>query len=168
MSGYAWGPARSSLTVCPAQQDTWPEVHLADHRPGLNIVFRPNYAHRAIGEVSQPLSCRYRAGRLSLLNMTPTWAFLTNHANILLVIAQDPDLRLRDIAERVGVTERTAQSIIGDLCDGGYLIRGKQGRRNSYQVQSQLPLRHRLCVGQPVADLLNALLWPKEAVPAAA
>ena len=71
-----------------------------------------------------------------------TWTFLTNHAHVLLAIAAEPDLRLRDIAERVGITERAAQRIVSELEVAGYLRVRREGRRNSYRVQRNLPMRH--------------------------
>ena len=69
-----------------------------------------------------------------------SWAFLTNHARVLLCIAHDPGVRLRDIAARVGVTERTAFGIVTDLTEAGYVVKHKDGRRNRYQIQAHLPL----------------------------
>jgi len=68
------------------------------------------------------------------------WSFLTNHARVLLCIAHDPGVRLRDIAASVGVTERTAYGIVTDLTDAGYVVKQKDGRRNRYQIQTHLPL----------------------------
>ena len=68
------------------------------------------------------------------------WSFLTNHARVLLCIAHDPGVRLRDIAARVGVTERSAYGIVSDLTQAGYVLKHKDGRRNRYQVQTHLPL----------------------------
>jgi DNA-binding IclR family transcriptional regulator len=68
------------------------------------------------------------------------WSFLTNHARVLLCIAHDPGVRLRDIAARTGVTERTAYGIVTDLTEAGYVVKHKDGRRNRYQVQAHLPL----------------------------
>jgi hypothetical protein len=70
----------------------------------------------------------------------PAWSFLTNHARVLLCIAHDPGLRLRDIAARVGVTERSAHGIITDLTAAGYVVKQKDGRRNRHQIQAHLPL----------------------------
>ena len=72
------------------------------------------------------------------------WSFLTNHARVLLCIARDPGVRLRDIAARVGVTERTAYGIVTDLTEAGYVVKHKDGRRNRYQIQAHLPLRRPL------------------------
>ena len=69
------------------------------------------------------------------------WSFLTNHARVLLCIAHDPGVRLRDIAARTGVTERTAYGIVTDLAEAAYVVKHKDGRRNRYQIQAHLPLR---------------------------
>ena len=68
------------------------------------------------------------------------WSFLTNHARVLLCIAHDPGVRLRDIAARTGVTERTAYGIVTDLTEAGYVVKHKDGGRNRYQIQARLPL----------------------------
>ena len=68
------------------------------------------------------------------------WSFLTNHARVLLRIAHDPGIRLRDIAASVGVTERTAYGIVTDLVEAGYVVKHKDGRRNRYQIQAHLQL----------------------------
>jgi DNA-binding IclR family transcriptional regulator len=76
------------------------------------------------------------------------WSLLTNHARVLLCISHDPGVRLRDIAARVGITERTAYAIVTDLTEAGYVVKQKDGRRNRYQIQAHLPLRRPL----PVPD----------------
>ncbi|HUL28099.1 MAG TPA: helix-turn-helix domain-containing protein [Streptosporangiaceae bacterium] len=68
------------------------------------------------------------------------WGFLTNHARVLLYIAHDPGARLRDIAARMGITERSAYGIVTDLTEAGYVVKQKDGRRNRYQIQAHLPL----------------------------
>jgi hypothetical protein len=73
-------------------------------------------------------------------NCGRAWSFLTNHARVLLCIAHDPGVRLRDIAARTGVTERTAYGIVTDLTEAGYVVKHKDGRRNRYQIQAHLPL----------------------------
>ena len=65
---------------------------------------------------------------------------MTNHARVLLCIAHDPGVRLRDIAARTGVTERTVYGIVTDLTEAGYVVKHKDGRRNRYQIQAHLPL----------------------------
>jgi predicted ArsR family transcriptional regulator len=86
-----------------------------------------------------------------------TWTFLTNHAHVALCIARDPGIRLRDLATKVGITERAAQRIVTDLVNEGYLERTRVGRRNQYRVQGHLPLRHPLEHKLPLDALLNAL-----------
>ncbi len=90
----------------------------------------------------------------------PGWTFLTNHSHVLLCIAADPDIRGRDIAERVGITERSAQSIIADLVDAGYLTREKIGRRNRYEVHAAQPLRHPVERDHQVEELLRLVTPP--------
>jgi DNA-binding MarR family transcriptional regulator len=68
------------------------------------------------------------------------WTFLTNHARVLLCIAHDPGIRLRDIAARLDITERSAYGIVTDLAQAGYIVKQKDGRRNRYQIQTHLPL----------------------------
>jgi len=70
----------------------------------------------------------------------PTWTFLTNHGRALLCIANDAGVRLRDIAARLDITERTAYGIVTDLAQAGYIVKQKDGRRNRYQIQAHLPL----------------------------
>ena len=84
------------------------------------------------------------------------WTFLTNHAHVLLVVRRDPQARLRDIAEAVGITERAVQLILGDLEQAGYVRRTRVGRRNEYRVLGG-PLRHPLDQGRAVDDVLDAL-----------
>jgi MarR family len=69
-----------------------------------------------------------------------SWSFLTNHARVLLCIAHDPGMRLRDLAASLGITERGAHGIVTDLAAAGYVVKQKDGRRNRYQIQAHLPL----------------------------
>lgn len=85
------------------------------------------------------------------------WTFLTNHAHVLLCIASDPSVRLRDVAETVGITERATQRIVADLCNAGYLTRTRVGRRNTYEVDTDLPLRRTIREETSVSDLLRLL-----------
>lgn len=85
------------------------------------------------------------------------WMFLSNHAHVLLCVARDPGLRMRDVAERVGITERATQNIVRDLVTDGYLTRTRVGRRNMYAVRHDLPLRHPLEGGMAIGELLEAL-----------
>jgi hypothetical protein len=90
-----------------------------------------------------------------------TWDFLTNHAHVLLCVAEDPGIRLRDIAAAVGITERGAHKILSELVDDGYVLRERHGRRNSYKVKPELPLRHPLVHDREVGDLLKVLGTPR-------
>jgi DNA-binding IclR family transcriptional regulator len=85
------------------------------------------------------------------------WTFLTNHAQVLLCIARDPGIRLRDIADRVGITERSAYGIVLDLADAGYIVKEKAGRRNRYQIQAHLPLPESSSRERTVGDVLALL-----------
>lgn len=85
------------------------------------------------------------------------WMFLSNHAHVLLCVAREPGVRMRDVAERVGITERSAQGIVSDLVEAGYVVRTRVGRRNQYTVRQDLPLRHPLEGGAGVGDLLMVL-----------
>lgn len=91
-----------------------------------------------------------------------TWTFLTNHAHVLICIARDPRSRLRDIAEQVGITERSTQSIVADLVDGGYLTRRRVGRRNHYEVNAEGKFRHPVERDHEIGQLLDLLGLPSE------
>ncbi len=97
----------------------------------------------------------------------PAWTFLTNHAHVLLCIAADPEVRLRDVATRVGITERAVQRIVSDLEEGGYLQREREGRRNHYTVRGDQPLRHPVECHRSVAALIS-LVGSVDATPPAA
>lgn len=87
----------------------------------------------------------------------PSWTFLSNHGHVLICIAEDNEIRGRDIAERVGITERAAQSIVADLVEAGYVSRDRVGRRNQYEIHPELPLRHPVEDEHSVGELLVAL-----------
>jgi DNA-binding transcriptional ArsR family regulator len=91
-------------------------------------------------------------------NVVPRWKFLTNHAAVLVCIAHDPGVLLREISERVGITERAAHRIVAELADAGYITRERVGRRNRYTIQSGLPLPDRLVRVGRVGDLLAVLV----------
>jgi DNA-binding IclR family transcriptional regulator len=92
--------------------------------------------------------------------MSREWAFLTNHGRVLLCIAHDPGVRLRDIAAEVGVTERTAYGIVTDLAEAGYVVKEKDGRRNRYEVQGHLPLRDAVTRERTIGEVLALLVEP--------
>jgi DNA-binding MarR family transcriptional regulator len=88
------------------------------------------------------------------------WSFLTNHARVLVCIAHDPGVRLRDIAARVGITERSAYAIVTDLTAAGYVVkeRDTDGRRNRYQIQSHLPLPETIARERTIGEVLDVLV----------
>lgn len=83
------------------------------------------------------------------------WTFFTNHAHVFICIAEDPNARIRDLAERVGITERAIQRIITELEAAGYLTHVREGRRNVYRVRSNRPLRHPVERNRSVTLLLE-------------
>jgi len=88
---------------------------------------------------------------------THSWSFLTNHAQVLLCIARDPGVRLREIGATVGITERAVHRIVAELAGAGYISRQRDGRRPRYTVKSHLPIPDALARGQRVSDLLTIL-----------
>lgn len=92
----------------------------------------------------------------------PTWSLLSNHGHVLLCIAGDSQIRGRDIAARVGVTERAAQSIVADLVDAGFVGRERVGRRNVYEVNEDVAMRHPVESHHSVGELIDALGPPSE------
>ena len=86
------------------------------------------------------------------------WTFLSNHAHVLLCIRRDPTARIRDVAERVGISERAAQGIISDLVAAGYVERERVGRRNHYRIAADRSLRHPLESDHRVGELLDLLV----------
>jgi Sugar-specific transcriptional regulator TrmB len=87
------------------------------------------------------------------------WGFLTNHAQALLCIAEDPGVRLREIASAVGITERAAYGIVTDLVEAGYVHKAKHGRRNRYSVQADKPLPEALLRQRTVGQLLDLVAY---------
>jgi Mn-dependent DtxR family transcriptional regulator len=85
------------------------------------------------------------------------WTFLTNHAHVLICIHGDHSIRTRDIAARVGITERAVQRIVSELSDAGYLSRTREGRRNRYEIHAERPLRHPVEAHCALAGLLKTV-----------
>jgi len=90
----------------------------------------------------------------------PAWTFLSNHAHVLLLIARDPEVKLREVADRVGITERAVQRIVADLEQGRYLERERAGRRNRYKIHPELPLRHPVEAHCDVGALIELVMPP--------
>jgi len=88
---------------------------------------------------------------------TPAWTFLSNHGHVLVCIVRDPNVRVREIAQAVGITERAVQRILSELEEVGVIIRTRQGRRTHYEVDERLPLRHPLEAQHSVGELVRAV-----------
>ena len=95
-------------------------------------------------------------------NTVPGWTFLTNHAQVLVCIARDPGIRLRDIGERVGITERAAHRIVAELADAGYIARERNGRRNHYTINAHFLLPDPIAREPNVGMLLAILAGPPQ------
>jgi DNA-binding MarR family transcriptional regulator len=87
----------------------------------------------------------------------PSWTFFTNHAHVLFCIEGDPKVRIRDLALRVGITERAVQRIIAELEETGYITHERDGRRNVYRVNHEMPLRHSIEAHQTIAAVVRLL-----------
>ena len=108
-----------------------------------------------------------RSGRRSTTRSPPVaptkektglqWTFLTNHSHVLVVLARNPSLVLREVAQQVGITERAVQRIIADFEAGGIIEREKIGRQNHYQIRANQPLRHPIESHRTIGDLLALL-----------
>ena len=85
------------------------------------------------------------------------WTFLSNHSHVLVCLSENAATRLRDVAYRVGITERAVQRIVAELVDAGYLTRSRHGRSNRYTVHRDQPLRHTIEMHRTVGDLLDSL-----------
>jgi hypothetical protein len=109
---------------------------------------------------------KYRSRNASLGLMVddsaPNWTFLTNHAQVLVCIADDPGVRLREIGERVGITERAAHRIVVELAAAGYITRQRNGRRNQYTINAHHPVHDPIAREQNVGQLLEILTAPHE------
>ena len=91
----------------------------------------------------------------SAQELVPRWTFLTNHAHVLTVLDSEPDLVLREVALRVGITERAVQRIVMELEESGFLERRRVGRQNHYRVIKNKPLRHPIESHRNIGDLLK-------------
>lgn len=95
-----------------------------------------------------------RPRKLTAVPSRAQWTFLSNHAHVLLLLARDPEIRLRDVADVVGITERAVQRIVADLEEGRYIERERIGRRNRYRVHPEMPLRHPIEAHRRIASLI--------------
>lgn len=85
------------------------------------------------------------------------WTFLTNHGHVLVCLARSPELRLREVAQKVGVTERSVQRIVADLEEAGFLTRHRSGRQNEYEIDVDRPMRHAVEADSTVGAFLRLL-----------
>lgn len=90
------------------------------------------------------------------------WSFFTNHAHVLFCLAESPQIRLRDVAERVGITERAVQRIVADLRDEGFISIEKEGRRNRYRIHGELHLRHDIECHCTIQEIIADVLATRE------
>jgi DNA-binding IclR family transcriptional regulator len=96
------------------------------------------------------------------MGVVARWSFLTNHGRALLCIARDPEVRLREIAASLAISERRTYAIVTDLADAGYVVKLREGRRNRYQVQTHLPLPEFTGRDQAIGAVLDLLAAPEE------
>ena len=99
---------------------------------------------------------------MSTPDSATSWHFVSNHGQVLLCIASNPEIRLREIAPRVGITERAAQRIVADLVAAGYVTRQRQGRRNHYAINREKEMRHPAQFGYEIGPLLDLLNRPPD------
>lgn len=123
---------------------------------GANLLVNRQAAPRAVHSEN-----RTDARPSSPLNR---WTFLTNHAHVLAVIQAQPEIVLRQVALRIGITERAVQRIVQDLEEAGYLVRERVGRRNRYQIVTDRPLRHPIEAHRKIGDLLQLVAQSKSSV----
>jgi MarR family len=101
---------------------------------------------------------RYASLVCMSLNTEPAdWSFLTNHAQVLICLAREPEIRLRDLGDQLGITERAAHRIVRALADAGYITRQRNGRRNHYTINAHLPLPDAIAREQNIGELLKIL-----------
>ena len=91
----------------------------------------------------------------------PGWKFLTNHALVLCLVAQQPRITARDISSTIGITEKATRNIISDLESDGYVTKKREGRRIRYGIDADMPLRHELQQDKAIGDLLEVLGWKR-------
>lgn len=92
-----------------------------------------------------------------MVTESPGWTFLTNHTHILVVLAREPSMRIRDLADEVGITQRAVQRILAELTEGGIIKVKKEGRRNTYSINRKTRLRHPLESRHTISELLDIL-----------
>jgi len=91
-----------------------------------------------------------------------SWVFLTNHARALYFIAENPEIRIRELADALDVTERASQTIVNDLVDAHYVTRTRVGRRNRYTVRPEMPMRHPLVRDVQIGELIDLIAGARD------
>ena len=107
------------------------------------------------GNIIQVSNCCYTCTVAASSESNREWTFLSNHGHVLIHLSRYPESRIRDIADTVGITERSAQAILADLTEAGYVTISKVGRRNNYKVNTGLKFRHPSEAGKPISSLLK-------------
>lgn len=147
-----WRPSASGwLLALPARKITRPSQHVKSFMKFVCCFIQLETVNTKSGTIQ-----------------SMSWTFLTNHALVLLCVARDPQTRLRDIAERVGITERAAHRIVTDLEAAGYLTRHRKGNRNHYEIHPELPFRHPTNEDHAVGEMLKVMLRKPRATPSSA
>jgi DNA-binding transcriptional ArsR family regulator len=124
--------------------------------PSSNAPFCRSFRAFRIGTMpAMPRTTRAAQRTARPPQVTTGWTFLSNHAHVLIVLAAEPDSRMRDIAAHVGITERAVQRIVGELAEAGYVETLREGRRNRYRVHSDRSLRHPIEAHRQIRDLLR-------------
>ena len=95
-----------------------------------------------------------RSPAIPIASASPGWTFLSNHAHVLILLATDPDSRMRDLALRIGITERAVQRIVAELVEAGCMSVRREGRRNRYEIDKQQHLRHPIEAHRRISDLI--------------
>ena len=136
------GPREQALALRELPVLTVRGLHVLDHHPSPTLA--PSYSKE-----------------IATVGRVADWSFLTNHGRVMLVIAHDPGVRLRDIATTIGITERSAYGIVNDLTEAGYVVKERDGRRNRYIVQQHLPLPETTIRERTVGEVLDLLVGTK-------
>src|SRR5258708_14751232 len=153
-------PAPSLSSRCGPRRVARPAAWLAplaDSRANLAVSDSLAPVSLATLLQHQKTSKRFRESSAYAFQIA-NWSFLTNHARALVCIAHDPGVRLRDIAATLDITERTAFGIVTDLTEAGYIVKDKEGRRNRYRIQADLPLRHAVGREPTIGEMLGLLV----------
>ena len=153
--------ASSALTVTRRfQQGIWADTKHADERSALresHMLSGMPTSRKSTEKAAAPRKASARATAKSAVAPPRTWTFLTNHAHVLLCLAQGESLTARELSVLIGITERSVQAILADLIADGYLKKSKVGRRNRYTVNRAGRLRHPLESAHSVGQLIDAL-----------